>query len=64
MLALLSAAAPAWAVGSLADVNLIDRDTGQQLQAHYYNGEYWVAGRPGAHYAFQIQNRAGQRVLA
>ncbi len=56
--------APAFAIGSLADVNIIDRDTGQRLQAHYHKGEYWVAGRPGANYAIQIQSRNGGRLLA
>lgn len=56
--------APALAVGSLADINIIDRDTGQRLQAHYHKGEYWVAGRPGANYAIQIQSRNGSRLLA
>jgi hypothetical protein len=56
--------APALAVGSFADVSIIDRDTGQRLQAHYYNGEYWVAGRPGAHYAIQIQSHRDGRLLA
>src|SRR6187399_3010453 len=56
--------APALAVGSLAEVNVIDRDTGQRLQAHYHKGEYWVAGRPGANYAIQIQSRNGGRLLA
>jgi hypothetical protein len=56
--------APALAVGSLADVNIIDRDTGQRLQAHYHKGEYWVAGRPGANYAIHIQSRNGGRLLA
>lgn len=55
---------PAAAVGRLADVSLIDRDSGEKLQTHYYKGEYWVAGRPGAHYAIQIQSRDGRRLLA
>lgn len=58
------ASAPALAVGHLADVSIIDRDTGQTLTAHYHNGEYWVAGRPGAHYAIQINSRDGRRLLA
>jgi hypothetical protein len=56
--------APAFAVGSLAEVSIIDRDTGQKLPTHYHRGEYWVAGRPGAHYAIQIQNRHDQRLMA
>jgi hypothetical protein len=67
-LALFAAAAvmsaPALAVGRLAEVSIIDRDTGQSLPTHYHRGEYWVAGRPGAHYAIQISSRDSQRLLA
>lgn len=59
---LFSAQAPA--VGRLADVSIIDRDTGQELKVHYHEGEYWVAGRPGAHYAIRINSRDGRRLLA
>lgn len=55
---------PALALGKLANVSVIDRDTGQALPAHYHKGEYWVAGRPGAHYAIQIDSRDGHRLLA
>ncbi|MGC4030065.1 MAG: hypothetical protein QM696_14475 [Steroidobacteraceae bacterium] len=58
------ACSQALAVGRLADVSLIDRDSGETLQAHYHRGEYWVAGRPGAHYAIQIASRSGVRLLA
>jgi hypothetical protein len=56
--------AEAHAVGRLADVSVIDRDSGCALAAHYYRGEYWVAGSPGARYAIEIRNRLGERVLA
>lgn len=58
------ASAQALAVGSLADVTVTDRDTGQTLQVHKYRGDYWVAGRPGAHYAINIRNQQGTRLLA
>jgi hypothetical protein len=51
-------------MGGLADVAVIDRDSGAVLSPHYYRGEYWVAGRPGARYAIEIRNRLGERVLA
>jgi hypothetical protein len=57
-------ATPALAVGRLAEVSIIDRDTGQVLTAHYHRGEYWVAGRPGAHYGIQIHSRDHRRLLA
>ena len=56
--------AEAHAVGRLADVSVIDRDSGCALATHYYRGEYWVAGSPGARYAIAIRNRLGERVLA
>jgi hypothetical protein len=52
------------ALGALAQVCVIDRDSGAILPAHYYQGEYWVAGRPGAHYAIEIRNGTGGRLLA
>src|SRR6266851_9428240 len=54
----------AQAVRGLADVSIIDRDSGVALNTHYYHGEYWVAGRPGARYAIEIHNRLGERLLA
>jgi hypothetical protein len=56
--------AEAGAVGRLASVALVDRDSGAVLGAHYYRGEYWVAGRPGARYAIEIRNCTGARLLA
>ena len=43
----------ALAVGGLATVSVIDRDSGTQLSTYYFKGEYWVAGRPGARYAIR-----------
>ncbi len=63
-LALLTASCEACAVGSLAGVSIVDRDTGEVLPTHYSRGEYWVAGRPGARYAVQLRNRSGGRILA
>ena len=50
--------------GKLADVKLVDRTTGQPLRLYQHQGEYWVAGRPGASYAIDITNRTGSRILA
>jgi hypothetical protein len=54
----------ALAVGRLADVTVTDRNTGATLPLHYYRGEYWVAGVPGAKYAIDVRNALGRRVLA
>jgi hypothetical protein len=54
----------ALAVGTTASVRLIDRDSGAALATHYFQGEYWVAGKPGARYAIEIRNSLGGRLLA
>jgi hypothetical protein len=54
----------AQAAGRLADVQIIDRDTGGVLPMYRSRGECWVAGRPGARYSIMIQNRRGERLLA
>src|SRR5260370_5274867 len=51
-------------MGGLAEVAIIDWDSGAVLSPHFYQGEYWVAGRPGARYAIEIRNRLGERLLA
>lgn len=58
------AAAPGRASGRLAEVSLVDRDTGHTVEAYYRHGEYWVAGEPGARYAISLHNRLGERLLA
>jgi hypothetical protein len=52
------------AIGRLADVTVIDRSTGQTLPVHYFKGEYWVAGNPGAKYSISVANALGGRVMA
>jgi hypothetical protein len=63
-LAALAMSCDALAVGSIANVAIIDRDSGATLEAHYFHGEYWVAGAPGARYAIDIRNGSGGRLLA
>lgn len=56
-------ALPAHAIGRLADVNIIDRDSGETLPVYQHRGEYWVAGRPGARYAVSVRNALSGRVM-
>ncbi len=63
-LAALASSGNALAVGGIAKVTIIDRNTGATLTPHYYHGEYWVAGTPGASYAIEIRNCVGGRLLA
>ncbi len=62
--ATLAASMNAAAVGRIADVTVIDRSTGETLPVHFYKGEYWVAGKPGAKYSVSVANASGGRVLA
>ncbi len=49
--------------GNLADVDIIDRGSGEVLHPYVHHGEYWVAGRPGARYAVQVRNHLDERLL-
>ncbi len=54
---------PALAVGSLVDVQIVDRGRGEQLPSWHYRGASYVAGRPGDRYAVRLTNRSPGRVL-
>jgi hypothetical protein len=56
--------AQAHIAGGIADVAVIDRDSGTVLTPYFHRGEYWVAGRPGARYSIEIRNRLDERLLA
>jgi hypothetical protein len=59
-----SAADDEVSVGGLAQVAIVDRTSGIEIVPHFYRGEYWVAGKPGATYSIAIRNRIGERLLA
>jgi hypothetical protein len=62
--ATLTVSTQALAVGGIAQVTIVDRKSGVELVPHYYRGEYWVAGTPGATYSIEIRNRLSGRLLA
>lgn len=62
--ALLCLSLPTYALGSLVDVQVIDRVSGQTLPMYWHNGRWWVPGKPGARYAVTLANRTGARTLA
>lgn len=70
LLTLLAAAAatacsspPAAAVGSLVDLQVVDRSRGETLSTWRHRGASYVAGRPGDRYAVRLTNRSPGRVL-
>ena len=56
-------ATPSFAIGSLVDMQLVDRSQSEVLPIHPYRGASWVAGRPGSRYAVRLSNRSSERVL-
>ena len=57
-------AVPAFAVGTLADVTIVDRTTGRTLPTWFSDGRWYLAGRPGSNYEIRIRNQAGTDLLA
>ncbi len=57
------AAAPATHAGSLVDLAVVDRDTGETLRTYSNHGKIYVAGMPGHRYSVRMNNRTGGRVL-
>lgn len=47
-----------------ADVEIVDRSTGETLAVYEHRGERWVAGVPGHRYAIRVRNAGPGRVLA
>lgn len=63
--ALATFAAPsAHAVGSLIDLQVVDRDSGETLTPVWARGSWWIAGRPGARYEVRLANRDARRTLS
>lgn len=50
--------------GSLVDVQILDRNTGQVLETWFHQGKLYVAGSPGNRYAVRLLNKSGGRVLS
>jgi len=46
-----------------ADLELVDRETGQSLRIWRHHGRLFVAGEPGDRYGLRVTNRTGGRVL-
>ena len=47
-----------------ADIQIINRSTGERLQTYRHKGVLWVAGKPGNRYSILVNNRTGGRLLA
>ncbi|MBL8391418.1 MAG: hypothetical protein JNN21_06035 [Candidatus Accumulibacter sp.] len=49
--------------GTLVDISVVDRQTGERLEVHRHQGRLYVAGTPGSRYALHLHNRTAGRVL-
>lgn len=49
--------------GPVAEVSIVERNTGRVLPVYRYGGELWVAGRPGANYAVRFRNLQERRIM-
>ncbi len=63
LVSLLVGCANAPQAGSLADISIVDRNTGQILQTYRHQGKLYVAGVPGGKYAVFLKNRDQGRIL-
>jgi len=61
---LLAASATAANAGSLAEMSIVNRSTGERLQAWQHQGRLYVVGRPGDRYAVELRSFAHERLLA
>lgn len=64
LLLLAGCATSSVSAGTLMDVKVVDRSTGQVLETWRHRGQLYVVGTPGNRYAVQIANRSGGRVLS
>jgi len=60
---LLAGCASIAGAGSLADVAVINRTTGERLQLYRHGARLYVEGRAGERYAVELRNRSGGRIL-
>ncbi|SPE19746.1 conserved exported hypothetical protein [Burkholderiales bacterium] len=52
-----------WHGANLADVQLLDRDTGERLPIYWHDGQRWIAGTPGHRYEVSVRNTTPGRIL-
>ena len=49
--------------GTLADVQVIDRVSGETLPQYRHHGKLYVAGSPGTRYSIQVRNKSNGRIM-
>jgi hypothetical protein len=55
---------PGWAACTgLAEIDVVDRNTGEKLQIYWHDGQRWIAGTPGHRYSIGLRNNTSRRIL-
>ena len=54
----------AQAVGTLADIAVLDRASGRELPVYWHEGRAYVVGKPGNEYQVAVRNRRAEDLLA
>ncbi|MBL8397537.1 MAG: hypothetical protein JNL84_05240 [Candidatus Accumulibacter sp.] len=49
--------------GTLVDLEVVDRQSGQKLEVYRHRGQQYVIGTPGHRYAVMLRNKTGSRVM-
>ena len=57
------AASSAHAMGSLAEISIVDRATRTPLAMHWHEGRGYVVGRPGAEYEVVVSSRTSFEIV-
>jgi len=57
-------AAGAARAGTLADLAVVDRATGERIPVYSHRGRLYIPGAPGSKYSLLVTNKTGARVLA
>ena len=58
-LAVVGFSGQALAFGRMADIQVLDRTTGETLQVYQHNGRRYIVGEPGHEYQLSLTNREG-----
>ena len=56
-------AAPACAIGAIADITIYDRAENRALPVYAHEGRYYVVGRPGNEYQVNVRNNQAGDIL-
>jgi len=49
--------------GDIAQVEIVDRETGERLPVYWHEGQRWISGTPGHRYGVYLRNASAARIL-